>query len=216
MGELLNTFIEYVDSGNAWIALLILAVYFILRKEPFKVYAHFDNKRSMDIELLLNVLASNDLSKETKAFFKDRLEQISFRKFQGITASKTMRVALVKFYQDNEKEIEWHNLKRAYPYIHLTGSQMSVEIKWYNEAENIWLMIMKWGSLLYALLLIVLSVWMFFTKIDGASNLAFMGIAVFAAAVLFSSLSWPFQSAKRIQRIIDPPKGKRKKQAKKS
>jgi hypothetical protein len=64
--------------------------------------------------------------------------------------------------------------------------------------------------------LICLSAYLNFTKQVGAPYSASMGIAFLVAAALYSSVNWPYKSAKRIQKITESPKGKKDKQAKKS
>lgn len=199
MEELLKYFTTNVTGGKIWVAFLFLAVYYTLKKEPFKIFAHFSEKKEKEHDLAKTLLDSQKLGKEANEFLREHLERHAFRKYYEINADAEMREALIKFHRKHQRKIGWHDIRRAYPYITLSGSKVSAKLKWHDH-------LMRWlvTSLCYlvgaySLFVIIYAV---FTR-SANDTLSFLGLTLAAlllllTAVIFSSLNWPYHSTRKI------------------
>ena len=198
MDKLLNQFVEYHNAGNLWIGFLMLGVFYILKKKPFKIFTYFTDKKTKDISQAHALLESNKLSKDIDELLQEYIEWELFVKYYGISAAKQMRSALLGFYSKNQKKVGWHDLRRAYTYIYLDGTNVKVNIKWWQCPMRWVVTFISWSISLYAFVFLVGGV----LKMT-ANPLHFYGLSIMAffllvLAMLFSSLNWPYHSARKI------------------
>lgn len=124
MDKLVEYFINNVTTDKIWIGFLALAVYYILKKEPFKVFAHFSQKREKEHTLAKELLDTDKLTKEANEFLRDHLEHFAFKRYYGISADAEMRSALIKIQKKHQRELAWSQVRRAYTNIRLDGSKV--------------------------------------------------------------------------------------------
>lgn len=208
MDALLQFFTTNVTTGKVWIAFMFLAIYYILKKEPFKIFAHLSEKKEKEHEFAKELLESEKLGKDANEFLREHLERIAFRKYYGIQADPEMRSALLKFYKKHQRSLGWHDLRRAYPNIRLDGSKIAANLNWTDHAFR-WLV----SGLCYVVGAYALFVIGFATAISSQlSRLEFFGLTVAAlvllmVAVFFSSLNWPYHSTRRVIRLVAEERG---------
>ncbi|MGS3149722.1 hypothetical protein ACB268_02605 [Aeromonas sanarellii] len=96
MDSLLQYFTNTIGTDKIWVGFLLLAIYYILKKEPFKIFAHFSDRKDKEHELAKALLESGKLGKEANDFLREHLEKIAFHRYYGIYADSDMRSALGK------------------------------------------------------------------------------------------------------------------------
>lgn len=203
MNILIEQFISNLSTGDVWIGFLMLAIFYALKKEPLKVFAHFNQRKTKDIDQAKALLESDKLGKEANELLREYLEHYSFKRFYGINANRDMRSALLKFYQNFQGKFGWQELKSAYPYMKLDGSIIKIRLHWTSHLWRWVVTCLSWFIGLYSLLIIVLVV---FTKTDSKIQffaLTFLSVALLVTAMLFSSINWPYHSAIKIQGLIE-------------
>lgn len=199
MNKLIDQFIDNLSAGDIWVGFLMLAIFYILKKEPFKVFTHFRDQKIKDIEQAKSLLESDKLGKESNELLREHLEHYTFKKFYGISANKEMRTALLKFYQKHQRNIRWHDLRRAYPHIKPDGSSIKIELSWGNYISRWAVSGLSWLIGLYALLIIILA---FLSKAESQFQfftLTLLSASLLVAAMFFSTINWPFNSAVKIR-----------------
>jgi len=134
MDSLLQYFTNTIGTDKIWVGFLLLAIYYILKKEPFKIFAHFSDRKDKEHELAKALLESGKLGKEANDFLREHLEKIAFHRYYGIYADSDMRSALVKFQKKHQRQLSWHDLRRAYPNIKLVGTRITARLKWHDHA----------------------------------------------------------------------------------
>lgn len=203
MNTLIDQFISNLNTGDIWAGFLMLAIFYVLKKEPFKIFAHYNEKRIKDIDQAKSLLESDKLGKESNELLREHLEHYSFQKFYGISANKDMRSTLLKFYQKHQDTIGWSDLKRAYSFIKPEGPSIRVKLSLGNHLGRWAVTSFSWFIGLYSLLIIILA---FISKPESQLQfiaLTFLSVALLVAAMLFSSMNWPYHSALKIQDCID-------------
>ena len=202
MGKLIEQFIVNLNAGDIWVGFLMLAVFYVLKKEPFKILTHFNEQKIKDIDQAKSLLESNILGKEANELLREHLEYYSVKKYYGISADKSMRIALLKFHNKYSKEIGWHDLKRSYPYIKPDGSSIKIELSWGSHVGRWAVTGLSYFIGLYSILIIILA---FLSKTDNQLHffsLTFLSIILLVTAVLFSTINWPYFSAVKIKDCV--------------
>jgi len=182
--------------------LLILIVVFLLKKEPFKILTHYEEKKNKDIDQLLNSIKIDEISSESKEFLKDKLEYYFFKKYQGVSANRSMRKNLIEFYQTHEGEISWHDLRIAFPYMNLDKGKIKINIKTQSILGRWLVSILSWLIGIYSVSIMLIAAYFEFTKQDGSFKLSAFALITLAAALGFSALNWPYHSAQKIKTLI--------------
>lgn len=199
MNKLIEQFVANLSVGDIWAGFLMLAIFYVLKKEPFKVFTHFNDQKIREIDQARSLLESDKLGKESNELLREYLENYAFKKYYGINANKDMRAALLKFYQKHQNTVGWHDLKRAYSYIEPDGSSIKVALSLSSHIGRWSVTVLSWLIGLYALLIIVVA---FLSKADDQVqlfSLTFLSMALLVAAMLFSSMNWPYHSAIKIR-----------------
>ncbi|MGP0171434.1 hypothetical protein ACSVIJ_06070 [Pseudomonas sp. NCHU5208] len=202
MEELIKYFTTNITGDKVWIAFLFLAVYYTLKKEPFKIFAHFSDRKEKEHDLARVLLDSQKLGKDANEFLREHLERHAFRKYYEINADAEMREALIKFHKKYQRKIGWHDIRRAYSNISLTGTKISAKLEWHEH-------IMRWivTTLCYLVGAYAIFVMIYAGfNIDSSNSLTFLGLTLLAllllvTAVVFSSLNWPYHSTRKIINI---------------
>ncbi|WP_010484940.1 hypothetical protein [Pseudomonas sp. S9] len=203
MEEFVKYFTTDVTGGKVWIAFLSLAVYYILRKEPFKIFSYFSEKKEKEHDLARILLDSQKLGKEANEFLREHLERHAFRKYYEINADAEMRHALMKFHKKNQRKIGWHDLRRAYPNITLAGSAISVRLRLVDHILRWAVTVLCYMVSAYALFVILYAV----VNMSSGRFVDFIALSIGALlllviALFFSCLNWPYHSARRIMRVL--------------
>ncbi len=195
----MEQFVANLNAGDIWAGFLMLAIFYVLKKEPFKVFTHFNDQKIRDIDQAKSLLESEKLGKESNELLREYLENYAFKKYYGINANKDMRAALLKFYQKHQSIVGWHDLRRAYSYIKSDGSSIKVTLSLGSHIGRWTVTTLSWFIGLYALLIIVIA---FISKTDNQVQFfafTFLAMALLVAAMLFSSMNWPYHSAIKIR-----------------
>ena len=198
MDKLLYQFVENLSVGDLWYGFLMLGVFYILKKEPFKILAHFSEKKTKDLSQAHELLETGKLSKDANSLLQEHIEQELFAKYYGIRAGKDMRSALLKFYSKNQSKIGWQDLRRAYPSIYLDGTKVKAKIKWWEHPMRWFVTFTSWGVGVYATVVVVAA------AVSRPENqlqffgLSIMAILLLALALFFSTLNWPYHSARKV------------------
>jgi len=199
VNKLIEQFIVNLSVGDIWVGFLMLAIFYVLKKEPFKVFTHFSEQKNRDIEQAKSLLESEKLGKDSNELLREHLENYAFKKFYGINANKEMRASLLKFYQKHQRQVGWHDLRRAYSYIKPNEPSIKVELSIGDHIGRWAVTGLSWIIGLYALLIIVLA---FISKAENQIQfvaLTALSVALLFAAMLFSSMNWPYHSALKIR-----------------
>lgn len=132
MEQLLQAFIGSFDKG-IWTGFVALAVYLLLKKEPFKLVTYYNDRRDKKHDFVRSLLESGKLSDEANAVICDQLENAVFRRCFGINADAHMRSALIALHDQHQATVSWVHIRRAYPYLRLIGGCIGVELRWYDK-----------------------------------------------------------------------------------
>lgn len=208
MTPLIEEFIKNLNTGDIWLGFLVLAVFYVLKKEPFKVFTHFSEQKNKDIEQARILLESERLTKESNKLLREHIETYAFKKYYGIHANREMRIALLNFHQKYQNDIGWYDLKRAFPYINLNGSKVAITLTWQNHLGRFLVTGLSWFIGLYSGLIMVLA---FLARNESPTQftlLTFLSLILLGAAMFFSSINLPYHSANKIKNTLN--KGLRK------
>lgn len=201
MNNLINEFIQNINAGNLWVGFLVLAIFYIIKKEPFKIFTHLSKQKIKDIDQAKSLLEIEKLSKKSNELIREHIESYAFKKYYGINTHKKMRETLLNFHQKHQDKISWIELKRAFQYIELEDSKIKIVLKWHSQAGSWVISILSWVIALYSLSVIVLA----FLIRSGTPlqffTLTFLALLLLASSLFFSSLDWPYKSAIKIKEI---------------
>lgn len=195
MEALVQFFTTNVTTDKVWIAFLFLAIYYILKKEPFKVFAHFSDRRDKEHELAKSLLESEKLGKDANEFLREHLERTAFRKYYGINADHEMRAALIKFHKKHQRELGWHDLRRSYPKINLVDQKITANLSWIDHILRWFVSGLCYCIGAYAIFVIAVAIFSL-SQLDRGKffGLTFGALVLLMSAVFFSSLNWAYHS----------------------
>jgi len=199
METLVQYFTNNIGTDKIWTAFLLLAIYYILKKEPFKVFAHFSEKKGKEHELAKALLESEKLGKEANEFLREHLEKMAFHKYYGIHADHEMRSALLKFYKKHQRKLGWHDLRRSYANIKLEGTKVTAHLSWFDHALRWMVTGMCFVIGAYALFVMVYAI-----LIVGTANrvqfftLTAAALVLLLTTMFFSSMNWAYHSTRRV------------------
>lgn len=204
MEQLIDYFIKNVTTDKMWIAFLALAIYYVLKKEPFKVFAHFSQKREKEHTLAKELLEAGKLTKEANEFLREHLEHYAFKRYYGISADAEMRNALIKFQRKHQRDLSWSQVRRAYVNVRLKGTKIVATLSWMDHAFRWFVTALSWIVGAYALFVIGLAAlagseigrWQFFA-------LTAIALLLLLVAVLFSSMNWPYHNTRSVMKLSE-------------
>lgn len=203
MNKLIDEFITNLNAGDIWIGFLALAIYYILKKQPFIIFSYLSDRKSKDIDQAKILLECDSLSKESKELIKEHIENYAFNKYYGIDANNEMRTALVSFYEKYKNNIGWHNLKRAYDYIEINGSNIFIRLTLKNHIGRWFVTGLCSITGLYSLAMILLA---FLSRSENQTQffvLSSLSLVLLCTSLFFSIINWPYHSAKKINHLIN-------------
>ena len=202
MDKLVEYFISNVTTDKLWVAFLALAVYYVLKKEPFKVFAHFSQKREKEHTLAKELLEADKLTKEANEFLRDHLEHFAFKRYYGISADAEMRSALIKFQKKHQRELAWSQVRRAYTNIRLEGSKVVASLSWLDHALRWLVTTLCWLVGAYAVFVIAIAI-LSVNELDRTRFFALTATALglLLVAILFSSMNWPYHNTREVIRL---------------
>ncbi|KQX91193.1 hypothetical protein [Variovorax sp. Root473] len=207
MEKLAEFFVQNATTDKMWIAFLALAIYYVLKKEPFKVFEHFSQKQEKEHTLAKELLETGRLTKDANEFLREHLEHYAFKRYYGISADAEMRIALVKFQKKHQREISWAQLRRAYTNIKLSDTKLEARLGWIDHAFRWFVTILCWATGGYALVVIGLAAY----AGSQFGRLQFFGLTIVAlmlllAAMFFSSMNWPYHNTRAIMKLLKKEK----------
>lgn len=202
MEKLAEFFVENATTDKVWLAFLILAIYYILKKEPFKVFEYFSQRRAKEHTLAKELIESGKLTKEANEFLRDHLEHYAFKRYYGVSADAEMRNALLKFQRKHQREISWSQVRPAYPNIKLIEGNIEAHLEPLDHLSRWSVSVLCWLTGGYAGFVLLVAI---YSALQG-NGLQFLGLAVVAlllllAAVLFSSLNWSYHNTRKVMRL---------------
>lgn len=202
MNNLMEQFILNFNAGNIWVGFLALAIFYILKKQPFKVYTHLFERKIKDIEQAQALLQSDKLSNEINSLIQDHLENYAFKKYCGINANKQKRLTLIEFHTKHKSKIGWHDLRRAYPYLVFDKSTIDINLQWFNHLSRWFVTLFSYLIAAYSLLIIIIA---FLTKYNDQMQFfafTFLSVILLFSALIFSSINFPYHSAVKINNCL--------------
>jgi hypothetical protein len=198
----MEQFILNFNAGDIWVGFLALAIFYILKKEPFKVFTHLSERKIKDIEQAKALLESDKLSNDINSLIREHLENYAFKKYCGINANKEKRQTLIKFHKKHKSKIGWHDLRRAYAYLGSDDSKIDINLRWYNHLNRWFVTGLSYLIGAYALLIIILA---FLTKYNDQMQFfafTFLSVMLLFSALIFSSMNFPYHSAVKINKCV--------------
>ena len=202
MEQLIDYFVKNVTTDKMWIAFLALAIYYVLKKEPFKVFAHFSQRREKEHLLAKELLETGKLTKEANEFLREHLEHYAFKRYYGISADADMRNALIKFQRRNQRELSWSQIRRAIVNIQLNGSKVEARLGLVDHFFRWFVTCLCWSVGAYALFVITLTI-VASAEIERKQffTLTVIALLLLLFAVLFSSMNWPYHNTRTVIRL---------------
>lgn len=202
MEKIIELSLQNLNTGNLWIAFLALAVFYILKKEPFKIYEYISQKRDNEHNLAKELLESEKLTKEGNDFLREYLEYSAFKRYYGISADYEMRSALIKFHKKHQRNIKWIHIQRAFFNIKLNGSKIETHL-------NLFEHIQRWLVTIVSAITGSYSVYMIGVAIFYSKELALNQFLSFTTAALillilsvyFATLNWSYHATKKIMKL---------------
>lgn len=199
MESLVYFFMSNIGTDKVWTAFLLLAVYYIFKKEPFKVFAHFSEKKEKEHELAKALLELDKLGKEANDFLREHLERVAFHKYYGINADSEMRTALLRFHKKNQRNIGWHNLRRAYPNIQLAETKITAHLSLLSHLFRWLVTVMCWLTSAYALFVMGHTILAAETTSKSQFfSLTGAALILLLATTFFSTLNWEYHSTCKV------------------
>lgn len=203
---MIDLFVKIVSTNNIWIAFLAFALYYILKKEPFKVFTYFSQKRENEHVLAKDLLESGKLTKEANEFLREHLEHFAFRRYYGISADADMRNALIEFQKIHRRGLSWSQVRRAYPNIELKGTRIEAKLNRLDRWFRWYVTITCWAIGGYATSIIVFTV---ILSSQISRNQFFLltaaALILLMVSVLFSRMNLPYHNTMKIIALLRRP-----------
>lgn len=202
MEALIQYFVANLDKG-LWTAFLTLAVYFVLKKEPFKLITYYTDRKDKHYDFARTLLDNDKITAEAREFLRESLEKGAFLRYYGITADSQMRIGLLELHKKHVQIFNWTHIRRAYPYIRLKEGHITIEVRWHDHALRWIVTALSIFAASYSILVILIAV----LSRSKANSLQFLGLMgssllLLVAAMCFASLNWPYHAARRIDREV--------------
>lgn len=202
MEKLIEYFITNMSVEKMWVAFLALAIYYILKKEPFKVFSHFSEKREREHELAKELLESEKLTKEANEFLREHLEHYAFKRYYGISADAEMRSALIKFQRKHQRDLSWPQIRRAYLNVQLKGTKITAKLDMLDHVFR-WLVTVLCILISGYALVVIILVTLTNSEMERQQffYLTIIALGLLCAAVLFSSLNWSYHNTRTVIKL---------------
>lgn len=202
MEKIIELSLQNLNTGNLWIAFLALAVFYILKKEPFKIYEYISQKRDNEHNLAKELLESEKLTKEGNDFLREHLEYSAFKRYYGISADNEMRSALIKFHKKHQRNIKWIHIKRAFFNIKLNGSKIEAQLNLFEHIQRWLVTIVSAITGSYSVYMIGVAV--FYSKelvLNQFLSFTTAALILLILSVYFATLNWSYHATKKIMKL---------------
>lgn len=200
METLIQHFTMNMDK-SLWTAFLVLAIYFILKKEPFRLITYYTDRRDRHHEFARMLLDSGKLTNEANEFLRENLEKAAFLQYCGIRADAHMRSRLINFHKQYFEEISWTLIRRAYLYIHLTKGSVSIKINRHDHIRAWISTTLTFLGRIHSLLAMTVAI----ASSQSTSQLiemTLLSLLLLGATMCFTLINLPYHAARRIDKII--------------
>lgn len=200
----MDKLIEVVLASNGsgiWGGLLVLIVLFFFHKKPFGIVTYYADRKDRDLSFAKDFVISKVGSNRFNNHIVLHIEKALFFKLHKIDASAGMRDAIIEFMQQHDDKVSWTHIRRSYPFVRLRDGKLSVNL-------HLGHTVLRWATTAFVCLMSALFVILMLYLTINAKSLALSqaaGIAVQAGiflvgAIAFTSMNWPYLSARRIEK----------------
>lgn len=202
MEKIIELSLQNLNTGNLWVAFLALAIFYILKKEPFKIYEYLSQKRDNEHNFAKELLESEKLTKEGNDFLREHLERSAFKRYYGINADNEMRSALIKFHKKHQRDIKCIHIQRAFFNIKLNSSKIEAHLNLFEHIQRWLVTIVSAITGSYSIYMIGLAI--YYSKEIALRQ--FLGFTVAALILLilsvyFATLNWSYHATKKIIKL---------------
>lgn len=208
MDKLIDEFIKYVSTGNIWAGFLLLAVFYVLKKEPLKVIQFYSERRQKQDQYILELLKIEKIDTETQRLLQTYLAKTAFYRCYGISVDEEMREALIAFKSKYKDKITWREIRRAIINLSAKDKEIQATLKLGDHLYR-WVVIsVSWcfgAASLFAMLSAI--------YVGNSNNAEFFKLTLaafllFIAVLYFSTLNWQYDCTKKIIQLLeaDTPK----------
>ena len=183
----------------------VLALLLVLFKkiDIVKSIELFLFKRKRQFDFLKDCYEIEDLDTKVKKVCKDKIDSLVFYETTKIDANKRVRNMLIKFHSRYEEEITWYDIKEAFKFLDLTGSDVNLIFNKRDEVKRqikITLVYMTLLPLAYSGMRVALP---FKAEPNEILMYSLMTFLFFILALIFVNWAEPSQRAARIKKIIE-------------
>ncbi|EOX3945008.1 hypothetical protein ACPHXT_003524 [Vibrio alginolyticus] len=153
------SFLQTLEKAQIPILLVSIVVLWLLKLDLFKLLDFFHQRKSRDLNTLVDSLGNHHLSDSLKSAIQEKVETELFYRAYGIFASKPYREALVKLNKKYPLGAEWFRLKRAYPYADIDkAGNLSFRVTRFDKAKVIAADICSWALISIGFVLLAILV----------------------------------------------------------
>ncbi|MGQ0333203.1 hypothetical protein [Halomonas elongata] len=195
--------LEFLESGSVGWAFVVLILVWVMKLDALKIFDMRSSYKDNKINGLEDALASDHLDDVLKGLMKKRLAELVFERHFGIFTDEEKRKALIAIHNAAPRKANWTVLRRAHPYIHVREDGVAdVVLTRKNKVERF---MAKGVTLLiggYAALSFLLGIIIHWVEGQGVIQFSALALAVFAIALFFSSIDWPYQAAATVKEVL--------------
>jgi hypothetical protein len=190
------------NLGGLSIGLIAVILFYIFKKEPFKIFAYFKDRKDKKLEQSLSFVESEHISDDAKALIKESLEHTIYKRYAGVGTDTTTRLILYAFNSKFEHKLKRDDIKRAYRHMLFDNGEVNIELSKLNH-------VMRWVVTIYSNFIIFLGLALLIASIFEKQNdlpvlftFILLGIIAMFSGLMVSSANWPYHSAKKLQKLI--------------
>ncbi|WP_280571179.1 hypothetical protein [Chromohalobacter sp. 296-RDG] len=196
--------VKGIGGEGVWVAVLTFFIAYIIKKEPFRIFAYFYDKADKDFNKMLLVFQSEGIGREVRENTEEYLERYTFKKACYIDANKEMRSALIYLHAELNGAVGWRLLKSSLPYLNLNESgklEVSIQLKdkigrWFTTIFSVLLCLYALVVAIYSFVYVNEHSWRLFGLLVGA-------MLLFSSSLIVESANWPYRSAVKINQLIE-------------
>lgn len=152
--------------------------------------------RKQDIECIQSLVKEAQSSNDSQVHYQEYLNRVLFQKCYGISAGEFVRSRLFDFVENYTPNVEWRDIKKAYPYIERRGNRLFIKLKRPEQAFYVMLVAFSVIFLVFSACLLIIS-----SFGNGRESLLvfILGLFCYGMAISFSQFSLPYRSAEKIK-----------------
>lgn len=182
-------------------------LFWIYKADIAFIYSNLHERKSKQLDLLIQNLDNNNLSDNVKFAIKENIEAQLFYKSHGIIADKPFRDALTELNIKHPLDARWFYLRRAYPFMSLDALG-NIELKvsrgtlWLNKIiTSFAFLTVSFGALsIFSLLFLI--TFQKINLIDGIYMIA-LGMVILLMGIYFHWTTWGRDAAIKLARIVN-------------